>query len=428
MGKCPNCGEWNSLVETVVASSRIGAERAEQASLAPQKLSQIKSTEGARVKIGIEEFDRVLGGGVVGGSVILVAGEPGIGKSTLLLQMLDKIGGVYICGEESLTQIKIRASRLKVKADEATFFVGTEIEGVISSLDNFFSTQPKASRLVIIDSIQSLYSPILTSIAGSVGQVRACAYELVRFAKQKGIAVFLVGHVTKEGAVAGPKTLEHMVDVVLSLEGEQFSSARLLRATKNRFGATDEVGIFEMSDKGMIAVENPSRLFLTKRTSPVAGSAVVPTLEGTRPVLAEIQALVLPTQLAVPRRIGRGVDYNRLQLIVAVLTKRLGLPLSTCDVFVNVAGGLIINEPAVDLGICLSIISSFKNIPLPAKSVCFGEVGLLGELREVSQPEKRRKESGRLGYTQIFSPEKYHSLPQAYKAVFGSRASKISNF
>lgn len=433
MGKCPNCGEWNSLVETVISPTRIGAKaRTEKAPL-PQKLSQIKLMAKPRLKTGVGEFDRVLGGGppadqagIVPGSVVLLAGEPGIGKSTLLLEVADKVGGVYLSGEESLNQIKIRARRLKIKGEKAHFFVETEIESIIAGLEKFFAANSKTTKLVIIDSIQSLYSPQLSSIAGSVGQVRECAYQLVRFAKAREVAIFLVGHVTKTGVVAGPKTLEHMVDVVLSLEGERFSAARLLRATKNRFGATDEVGIFEMKDKGLVAVDNPSRLFLTRRRAPVPGSVVVATLEGTRPVLAEIQALVVPTQLAMPRRIGRGVDYYRLQLIIAVLTKRLGLPLGNFDIFVNVAGGLQIKEPAADLGTALAIISSFKNISLAPKTTCFGELGLLGELRQVSQPERRKKESRRLGYTQIISPEKYHSISQVTKEILSPLQKKKS--
>jgi DNA repair protein RadA/Sms len=421
LGKCPECGEWNSLVETVVSiiGKRVEIEKERQT---PQPLGEIKSLKQVRIKTGIGEFDRVLGGGppageagIVPGSVVLVAGEPGIGKSTLMLQLAAKTGGLYVTGEESLQQIKIRAERLGVKNKDLLFLAEINLEAIIEQLE----IGPPAGgwKLVIIDSIQALYTPELSGTAGSVGQVKECAGQILRIAKNQGIPVFLIGHVTKAGAIAGPKVLEHMVDTVLNIEGERFGAARLLRATKNRFGAIDEVGVFEISDKGMVAVDNPSKLFLANRVVKVPGSVVVATMEGTRPVLVEIQALVVPTQLVIPRRIGQGIDYNRLQLIVAVLTKRLNLPLSTFDVYVNVVGGLRIEEPAADLGVALAIVSSFKNIALNPKTVVFGELGLLGELREVAQSGTRNKEAKRLGFGKIISPEKYSSINQAAKEL-----------
>ncbi|PJA49364.1 DNA repair protein RadA [Candidatus Shapirobacteria bacterium CG_4_9_14_3_um_filter_39_13] len=385
----------------------------------PQKLSQIKPADLRRIKTNISEFDRVLGGGppageagLVPGSVVLVAGEPGIGKSTLMLELGDEIGGLYISGEESLHQIKLRAERLKIKGEKILFLSETDVDIILETIKNF---KKEDFKVLIVDSIQTLTTQDLTSSAGSVGQVRECASKLLRMAKSSNIAVFLIGHVTKEGMLAGPKILEHMVDTVLSLEGEKFGAFRLLRTTKNRFGATDEVGVFEMTDKGMVGIENPSKLFLSQRQKSVPGSVIVATMEGTRPVLVEIQALVTPTQLAIPRRVASGIDYNRLQLITAVLSKRLGLPLGNFDVLVNVAGGLRVEEPAVDLGAALAIYSSFKNLAIEPRVVVFGELGLLGEIRSVSQNNQRIKEAKRLGFVKIISPEKYSSINQAVK-------------
>lgn len=414
MGRCPNCGEWNSMVETRLAAP--GKEERAVSRAKPQKLSQIKSTARARIKMGINELDLVLGGGIVPGSVTLIAGEPGIGKSTLMLQLAHQIGRqrtvLYISGEESIQQIKIRVQRLGLKTPEVFFLTETNTESICTQIDEL---KPK---LVVVDSIQTCWTNNLSGTAGSVGQVRESAAQLLKLAKQDGIPVFLVGHVTKAGAIAGPKVLEHMVDTVVYLEGERFGAARLLRATKNRFGATDEVGVFEMTDKGLTEVANPSKLFLKQRVKKVPGSVVVATLEGTRPVLVEIQALVVPTTLAVPRRISQGIDYRRLQLISAVLTKQLKLPLATFDIYVNVAGGIRIEEPASDLGVALAIISSFKGIPIDPKTVCFGEIGLLGEIREVSQSAKRIKEAKKLGFTTIISPEEFVSLSQVAKNLF----------
>lgn len=411
MGRCPQCGEWSSLVETTLATPDETERMISQTK--PQKLSQIKSVTQARAKTGIKEFDSVLGGGVVSGSVTLISGEPGIGKSTLMLQLASqKNNSLYVSGEESIQQIKIRAQRLGLRGQNTLFLTETNVESICTQINEL---KPK---LVIVDSIQTCWTNELSGMTGSVGQVRESASRLLKIAKREEIPLFLVGHVTKAGAIAGPKVLEHMVDTVVYLEGESFGAARLLRTTKNRFGATDEVGVFEMTDKGMIEVTNPSKLFLRERVKKVAGSVVVATLEGTRPVLVEIQSLVVPTTLAVPRRISQGIDYRRLQLISAVLTKQLKLPLATFDIYVNVAGGIRIEEPASDLGVALAIISSFKGIPLDSKTVCFGEIGLLGEIREVSQIEKRKKEARKLGFTAIISPDKFTFLSQVNKKFF----------
>jgi len=428
-GKCPSCGEWNSLIETVVPDSHKGSIR-ERERIVPQKLSEIKTPFQSRMKTGIGELDRVLGGGIVSGSLVLVAGEPGIGKSTLLLQLASFLSDknsfdkknkdkdfniLYVSGEESPQQIKIRAERLGVKKrDNLLFLPQTDVDQVVEAIRD---AGVRGSGLVIIDSIQTLTTEDLSSSAGSVGQVRESTLRLLKIAKSTGLPIFLVGHVTKEGAVAGPKVLEHMVDTVLYLEGEKLGTFRLLRTNKNRFGATDEVGVFEMMDKGMIEVSNPSRLFLTKRQKRVPGSVVVATMEGTRPMLVEIQALVVPTQLALPRRFASGIDFNRLQLITAVLSKRLGLPLGSFDIFVNVAGGLRIEEPAADLGVALAIYTSFKNLFIDPKTVVFGELGLLGETREVAYVKQRQKEAKRLGFTEIITPEKYSSINQVVKIL-----------
>ena len=399
-------------METVVPTTKKGFLLQTSETVLPQKLSQIKTSDLPRIKTGLEELDRVLGGGIVPGSVILVAGEPGIGKSTLMLELGEKVGGFYVSGEESLHQIKIRAERLKIKGEQLLFFSETDVDVIVETVKNL---KKKEDKILIVDSIQTLTTQDLNSSAGSIGQVRECSSKLLKMAKSSNLAVFLIGHVTKEGALAGPKILEHMVDTVLSLEGEKFGSFRLLRTNKNRFGATDEVGVFEMTDKGMTGIENPSQIFLSQRQKGVPGSVVVATMEGTRPVLVEIQALVTSTQLALPRRVASGVDYNRLQLIVAILAKKLGLPLGGFDIFLNVAGGLKIEEPAADLGIALAIFSSFRNLIINPKMIVFGELGLLGEVRPVFQTNQRIKEAKRLGFTQIISPEKYRSILQVVK-------------
>ena len=410
-GRCPGCGEWNSLVETVKETGKqeegkSGNRRSFGAQTKPQKLSDVKHIEKNRLKSGFAEFDRVVGGGIVLGSVTLLAGDPGIGKSTLILHVLSRIGGLYVSGEESSEQIKLRAKRMGVEGDNILVVSENSVERVIASIESS-SVQP---ILIVIDSIQTMVSEELSGMAGTVGQIRYCAEELVKVAKNKGIPMIIIGHVTKEGEIAGPKILEHMVDTVLYLEGERYQDARILRTLKNRFGAVEEVGIFEMKENGLLEIANPSEIFLKDRVKNVPGSIVTIIMEGSRPLLIEIQALTVPSQLAMPRRVGNGVDYSRLQLLTAVLQKRLNIPLSTFDIFVNVSGGLKIAEPAADLAICLAILSSFKNTAVDAKTAAFGEVGLLGEIRGVGQEERRIKEAKRLGFTTVITSKSGQSL------------------
>lgn len=409
-GKCPNCGEWNTLIETVkeTGSQGTGNKGARTIAAKPQLLSEVRHIEKNRLKSGFEEFDRVVGGGIVPGSVTLLAGDPGIGKSTLLLHVLGKAGGLYVSGEESAEQVKLRAKRLGIGGENISILSETNAENIVNSLQTLTE-----KNLVIVDSIQTLSSADLEGMAGSVGQIRHSAELLIAASKSRGIPMIIIGHVTKEGAIAGPKVLEHMVDAVLYLEGERFANARILRTLKNRFGAVEEVGIFEMAEEGLKEVSNPSALFLQDRVKNVPGSAVTVILEGTRPMLVEIQGLVVPTQLAMPRRVASGIDYNRLQLLVAILSKRLNLPLGGFDVFVNVSGGLKVAEPAADLAIVLAILSSFKNKALDPKAVAFGEVGLLGEVRRVGSEERRTREAKRLGFTSVVGPSTTPSLLKA---------------
>ncbi len=412
LGKCPSCGAWNSLVETVKVIGRQKDNKTLKSNTTkPLKLSEIKHIETKRISTGFIEFDRVLGGGIVPGVVILVAGDPGVGKSTLLLSSLGKIGGWYVTGEESAEQVKLRSNRLGIKNNSLLILPETNIESIISSIEN---AQVKPLVLVI-DSIQTMYTDTLEGATGSPGQIRQTSQLLIQLAKQKQLPVILIGHVTKEGTIAGPKLLEHMVDVVCYFEGERYYQGRILRTLKNRFGPTDEVGIFEMVEQGLTEISNPSKLFLEGRVKNVAGSTVGVTLEGTRPLLVEIQSLIVPTQLPMPRRVVNGIDYNRLQVILAILQKRLNLPFGNFDVFVNVSGGLKLKEPAVDLPIAISLISAFKNKAVSGDLASFGEIGLLGEIRGVQGQEKRIKEAKRLGFTTIISPEKYASLEKASK-------------
>lgn len=442
LGKCPECGTWNSLVEEVIGSSAVSRQSSDKKRLLGKSaeiinLADVEKQHHQRLSTGIGEFDRVLGGGIVPGSVVLVSGDPGIGKSTLLLQLalnyrlqltdyslqpvIDKqtkkavVGSqlavskhevLYIAGEESARQIKIRADRILKNASLAVLNE-TDID-IISEVIN--TAKP---GLLIVDSIQTMETPDLNSVAGSVSQVRECAHRLERIAKLNHIPMFLVGHVNKEGSIAGPKTLEHLVDVVLSLEGDSNSNFRVLRASKNRFGPTDEVGVFEMGEIGMMEVNNPSKLFLEAKVD-APGSVVIPTMNGLRPILVEVQALVTKSFLPIPRRTSSGIDNNRLQLLIAVLAKRLGLPLYDQDIFVNVTGGLKVIEPAADLGIALAIISSFKDKTL-AKTAVVGEIGLLGEIRAVRGLQKRVAEAKKLGFTAVISPENAKSLTEAAK-------------
>lgn len=409
LGKCPQCDSWNSFVEEVtqVQSSKLKVKILGKKTEIVN-LDQVEKLDYKRLNTKVGELDRVLGGGVVSGSLILVAGDPGIGKSTLLTQLALNIEkSLYVAGEESARQIKIRVERISPKQNLAVLNE-TDVDIIVGAIEEF------KPALVIIDSIQTLQTDDLDSVAGSVGQVRESAHRLQRLAKKMHIPIFLVGHVTKEGTVAGPKTLEHLVDVVLNLEGDPGNQFRILRATKNRFGSTDEVGIFEMEEKGMAEVKNPSKLFLdTKVDAP--GSTVVALMTGLRPLLVEIQALVTKTTLPIPRRTGAGIDNNKLQLLVAVLQKRLGLPLFDQDIFVNVTGGLKITEPAADLGICIAIASSLKDQAIPAKTVFMGEVGLLGEIRDVRSLERREGEAKKLGFSNVISSKSTKSLSQALK-------------
>jgi DNA repair protein RadA/Sms len=390
LGKCPDCGAWNSFVE----EERIPKlKRQETAS--PVALSEVSQSKAARQTTHIKELDRALGGGVVSGSVVLIGGDPGIGKSTLLLQALKgltNLGTVlYVSGEESPEQIKMRADRMHVEAKDIILLPETSLEGIISIAQE---VQPKA---IVIDSIQTIFSLELPSAPGSVGQVRECATKLMFFAKKYGIPLFLIGHVTKEGTIAGPRVLEHIVDTVLYFEGDKGTPFRILRAVKNRFGSTNEIGVFEMSETGLHDVDNPSKLFLSERPINVPGSVVTASLEGTRPLLIEIQALVSASNYGVPRRTALGVDYNRVNLLIAVLDKRLGMHLGGMDIFVNVVGGLKIDEPAVDMAVVAAITSSFKNSAVDSKTYVFGEVGLSGELRAISHADMRIKEAAKLG-------------------------------
>ncbi|MEK7591868.1 MAG: DNA repair protein RadA [Patescibacteria group bacterium] len=419
-GKCPSCSEWNSLVETVKATGKekTSSRGLHQSGEKPHLLSEVTHIESARIKTGFGEFDRVLGGGIVPGSVTLLSGDPGIGKSTLLLHVIGAVGGLYVSGEESAEQIKLRAHRLGIKGDAIMILSETHVESITAAMQEIQKQNTKnIPMLVVIDSIQTLQSDELEGMPGSVGQVRSCAERITTVAKGFGISVIIIGHVTKDGAIAGPKILEHMVDTVLYLEGERFQNARLLRTLKNRFGAIEEVGIFEMNEKGLKEIDNPSALFLEDRVIGVPGSVITVLLEGTRPILVEIQALVVSTQLAFPRRVASGFDGNRLQLIVAILQKRLNIPLGTFDIFINVSGGLKVQEPAADLAVSLAILSSFKNIPIDAKSAVFGEVGLLGEVRRVGSEERRIKEAKRLGFTHIISPASAKSLKDVAKIL-----------
>ena len=411
LGKCTAFEAWNSLVETVrfTKKTRLRQTSARQANSSAQilKLTDIKANQMQRTSTRISELDRALGGGLVNGQVVLLAGEPGIGKSTLLLQVANSLQStVYISGEESASQVAIRAKRLGISNKNIDFLESTDVDEIIEKL------QGETLQCVIIDSIQTMATSDLTGLAGSVGQVKECAYRLLRYAKENNIPLILVGHVTKEGTVAGPAVLAHIVDTVLWFEGEKTSNLRLLRSVKNRFGATDEVGIFQMEDSGLIPLDNPEKLFLDRGKTAVAGSVVSILMEGTRSILIEIQSLVVPTKMAFPRRVAQGIDSKRLEMLLAVLFRRAGIALYDNDVFVNVAGGIKANDPSVDLAICLSIASSYYDKALPKDFIAIGEVGLLGEVRPVPAQEKRIKDSKRLGFKNIASSGEFKYLPQ----------------
>ncbi|MBO8129338.1 MAG: DNA repair protein RadA [Peptococcaceae bacterium] len=397
LGRCPECGSWGSMEK----SEERGKSRISPQSH-PLCITDIPVEEEKRITCGIGEVDRVLGGGIVPGAVVLLGGDPGIGKSTLLMQLACEVARsgcvLYVSGEESALQVRLRAERLGTVVPGLYLVCENIIDNVIASIEDLNPV------LVVIDSIQTMYQPELQAVPGSVGQVRECALKLTALAKTRGIPIFLVGHVTKEGALAGPRVLEHTVDVVLYLEGERHHSFRILRGVKNRFGSTNEIGVFEMQGEGLIEVDNPSRLFISPQGVDVPGSVVVCSLEGSRPLLVEIQALVAPTGYGTPRRMTAGVDYNRVVLMAAVLEKRVGLSLSNHDIYVNVVGGVKLAEPAVDLGIALALASSFREQAVPSRTIVVGEIGLTGEVRPVRAMEKRVKEAAKLGFKRAVLP------------------------
>ena len=404
LGQCPACKSWNTFVEEKQSVTKKGGAKPRRASASPMNMSEVSIKSEERIPTGIGELDRVLGGGIVTGSLSLVGGDPGIGKSTLLLQVCRNLVNakrkvLYVSGEESAHQIKMRAERIGAFEDELLLFCETILEEI---LEGIRKVRPE---FVVIDSIQTMFSEELTAAAGSVSQVREVTAQMMRIAKEENIAVFIVGHVTKEGVVAGPRTLEHMVDTVLYFEGEREAAYRILRGVKNRFGSTNEIGVFEMCADGLTEVENPSKMMLNGRPVDASGSVVVCSLEGTRPILIEIQALISPTSFQMPRRTAVGIDYNRVNLLMAVLEKRVGLQLGGCDAYVYLAGGMRLVEPAIDLGIILAIASSYKNIPLPEDTIIFGEVGLVGEVRRVSQGDQRIKEAEKLGFKTCILPK-----------------------
>ena len=407
LGQCPDCGEWNSFVEERFRpspQSAGGGVVAHFRSTAPVPYRTIEPQEDARISSGIEELDRVLGGGIVAGSLVLIGGAPGIGKSTIVIQAADKLASagakvLYVSGEESERQIKMRGERLGIEAENLFLLCETNLQAIVAETDNL------RPDLVIVDSIQTVFSEKIESAPGSVSQVREVASQLMMFAKATATPVFLTGHVTKEGSIAGPKTLEHIVDTVIYFEGDRHHNHRIIRATKNRFGAANEIGVFEMTNSGLVAVGNPSELFLQERPENATGSVVTVCMEGTRPMLVEVQALVSGTKFGSGRRMAQGFDHNRTSLLIAVLEKRLGYQLAGDDVFINVAGGLEIDEPAADLGIVAAIASSYRNLQIPPETAVFGEIGLTGEVRGVLQAQTRAREAQTLGFKKLILPE-----------------------
>jgi DNA repair protein RadA/Sms len=420
LGRCADCGAWNPFVEEREAASP-GAEAQDRhvrlsSGGRPRPYGEVSTDDAMRLRSGIDEFDRVLGGGVVAGSVVLLGGDPGIGKSTLLLQVAANMAKgpapvVYISGEESERQVKLRGERLGIEAPSLLLFTETNLDRILEALKG------QDAALVVLDSVQTVYSPRFSSAPGSISQVREVAAELLYFAKSTGTPVFLIGHVTKDGNLAGPKALEHIVDTVLYFEGERYHAHRMVRATKNRYGAAGELGVFEMTGEGLAPVVNPSGLFLSERPEQAPGSVVVCCLEGTRPLLMEIQALVSKTSFGYPRRVALGFDANRVALLLAVLEKRLGLPLAGEDVFVNVVGGLSVGEPVADLGLAAAVASSFRARPLDARTVLVGEVGLAGEVRAAQQVALRVREAARLGFERIVLPASNLPLPDSEDSV-----------
>ena len=427
MGKCPSCGAWNSFVEAPASKDEKAAGRVSlgpvRVPAAPVSLDEITTADGERISTGSQELDRVLGGGIVPASLILVGGDPGIGKSTLLLQVCGKLASaghsvLYISGEESLQQIKLRAQRVGKISGDIKFLCETDLDTVSGVL------RERHPEIVVIDSIQTMYREEVASAPGSVGQVRESTGVLLQLAKGLGITIFIVGHVTKEGTVAGPRMLEHMVDTVLYFEGEKNASYRIIRGVKNRFGSTNEIGVFEMREEGLAEVPNPSEYMLAGRPEQSAGSLVTCVMEGSRPMLLEVQALVCRTNFGMPRRTAAGTDYNRVNLLMAVLEKRMGLKLSECDAYVNIAGGMRISEPSLDLGIALAIVSSYQDLPVDDKTLVFGEIGLSGEVRGVRMAEQRVNEALKLGFERCILPK---SNMSALKKISGIRLTGVSN-
>ena len=424
MGQCPGCKEWNTFVEEIVDKKTAGKGKqsiAREAKVMP--LSEIEMTKEERVLTEYKELDRVLGGGIVPGSMILVGGDPGIGKSTLLLQVCrnlseKKVSVLYISGEESLQQIKIRAERIGTFGDDLRLLCETNLDTI---QDVIAKEKP---QVVIIDSIQTMYREEVSSAPGSVSQVRESTGVLMQIAKGMNITIFIVGHVTKEGVVAGPRVLEHMVDTVLYFEGDRHAAYRILRGVKNRFGSTNEIGVFEMREEGLCEVENPSEFMLSGRPEGASGSVVACSMEGTRPILLEVQALVCKSNFGIPRRTAAGTDFNRVNLLMAVLEKRLGIKMGECDAYINIAGGIKMNEPAIDLGIVLALLSSYKEKPISEKTICFGEVGLSGEVRAVNMAEQRVLEAKKLGFETCILPEASKST---LKKITGIRLIGVKN-
>ncbi|MGH8849612.1 MAG: DNA repair protein RadA [Casimicrobiaceae bacterium] len=404
-GQCPQCGAWNTLVETIAATPSSRFQALAGAPSAVRPLATVETRDNARTPTGIEEFDRVLGGGLVSGGVVLLGGDPGIGKSTLLLQAMAAVGtsgrlgrALYVTGEESVEQVALRAQRLGLVNAAVELLAEVQLQAIVGAIRTL------KPGVVVIDSIQTVYTELLESAPGSVAQVRECAAQLTRLAKQNAITIILVGHVTKEGAIAGPRVLEHIVDTVLYFEGDTHSSFRLVRAIKNRFGAANELGVFAMTERGLKGVANPSALFLSQHADPVAGSCVLATIEGSRPLLVEVQALIDPVQGGLARRLAVGLDPQRLALLLAVLHRHGGVETGLFDVFVNAVGGVRIGEPAADLAVLMAIYSSFKNKPLGNKSLVFGEVGLAGEIRPVQRGQERLREAAKLGFARAVIP------------------------
>lgn len=415
LGQCPMCKEWNTFVEEAVSVSKSSTVK-QAREVEVVALKNVKTDCEERIHTSIEELDRVLGGGIVPGSLILVGGDPGIGKSTLLLQVCQKLCEkrrqvLYISGEESLKQIKLRANRMGEFTEELVLLCETNLEIIKHVIEK------RKPEMVVIDSIQTMYSENVASAPGSVSQVRESTNVFMQLAKGLGISIFIVGHVTKEGTVAGPRVLEHMVDTVLYFEGDRHASYRILRGVKNRFGSTNEIGVFEMRQNGLAEVQNASEFMLNGRPEHASGSVVACSMEGTRPILLEIQALVCNSNFGLPRRTAAGTDYNRVNLLMAVLEKRAGMHLSNSDAYINIAGGIKINEPAIDLGIVMAIVSSYKNRPVDEKTIVFGEVGLSGEVRAVSMPEQRVAEAKKLGFETCILPEVSRSMVKDIKGI-----------